>query len=193
MNWKERHKNELEPVLGEDDPRPKLGAYHDMPYAIFYYPPEVEFDLREELKLLKVRLENKGKRVTTISLSECLMEALDSEDYDAETLLDEEKMAGVESVIDTIQNIISDDEFRPLIDLVTERLPEPQDPLKDVVMLVRAGALFPVYRTHALLEQLKGRLTVPSVLFYPGELEGPTGLSFMGVYDPDPNYRPRIF
>ena len=64
-----------------------------------------------------VRMFNGGARLTS---------------YDAETLLDDEKMTGVESVIDTIQNIISDDEFRPLIDLVTERLPEPQDPLKDV-------------------------------------------------------------
>jgi hypothetical protein len=96
-------------------------------------------------------------------------------------------------VVETVHNILSDDDFRPLIDLVTERLPETQDPLKDIVMLVRAGSLFPVYRTHALLEQLKGRLRVPSVLFYPGELEGPTGLSFMGIYEPDPNYRPKIF
>lgn len=193
MNWKERLKNELEPVLGMGDPRPKLGAYHDMPYAIFCYPPEIEFDLREELKLLQVRLENAGKRVTTISLAECLTEALDSQGLTAEALLDAEQMTGVAAVVDEVHNILSEDDFRPLTDLVTERLPEPQDPLKDVVLLQRTGALFPVYRTHSLLEQLKGRLNVPAVLFYPGELEGPTGLSFMGVYDPDPNYRPKIF
>ncbi|MDA7510609.1 DUF1788 domain-containing protein [Verrucomicrobia bacterium] len=193
MNWKERLKMELEPVLAAPDPRPKLGAYHDMPYAIFYYAPESEFDLREEVKLLTTRLENAGKRVTKVSLSECLMEALDSQGMDAEALRDDETMTGVQSVIETVHNILSDDDFRPLIDLVTERLPETQDPLKDIVLLVRAGSLFPVYRTHALLEQLKGRLRVPSVLFYPGELEGPTGLSFMGIYDPDPNYRPKIF
>lgn len=193
MSWLERLKHDLEPVLAAEDPRPKLGAYHDMPYAIFYYPPESEFDLREELRLLNVRLENAGKRITTVSLAECLTEALDSQGLTSETLLDDEKMAGVEAVIDTVHNILSDDDYRPLVDLVTERLPSPQDPLKDVVMLTRAGALFPVYRTHALLEQLKGRLNVPAVLYYPGELEGPTGLSFMGVYDPDPNYRPKIF
>ena len=193
MSWLERLKHDLEPVLAAEDPRPKLGAYHDMPYAIFYYPPESEFDLREELRLLNVRLENAGKRITTVSLAECLTEALDSQGLTSETLLNDEKMAGVEAVIDTVHNILSDDDYRPLVDLVTERLPSPQDPLKDVVMLTRAGALFPVYRTHALLEQLKGRLNVPAVLYYPGELEGPTGLSFMGVYDPDPNYRPKIF
>ena len=27
-------------ITQSDDPRAKLGAYHDMPYAIFHYPPE---------------------------------------------------------------------------------------------------------------------------------------------------------
>jgi hypothetical protein len=44
-----------------------------------------------------------------------------------------------------------------------------------------------------LLEQLKGKLDVPAVLFYPGELDGVAGLKFMGVLDADHNYRPKIF
>ena len=40
---------------------------------------------------------------------------------------------------------------------------------------------------------MKGKVTVPAVLFYPGELDGMTGLSFMGVLDPEHNYRPKIF
>ena len=39
MNWKDRLKNELEGILGEPDPRARLSAYHDMPSAIFHYPP----------------------------------------------------------------------------------------------------------------------------------------------------------
>ncbi len=190
-DWKERLKNTLEPVLMAADPRAKLGAYHDMPYAIFHYPPEAEFELREEVRLLSTRLGNTGKRVTTVSLAECLSAALHSEGIDASSLRETEKATGTAAMIDTIHNILAD--YRPLVDLVAERLPADQDPLQDVVLLVRAGALFPVYRTHALLEQLQKRLNVPAVLFYPGELEGPTGLKFMGVLDPDPNYRPRIF
>ena len=48
---------------------------------------------------------------------------------------------------------------------------------------MRTGALFPVYRTFSLLEQLKGRVHVPTVLFYPGDLDGAAGLRFMGVLD----------
>ena len=34
---------------------------------------------------------------------------------------------------------------------------------------------------------------VPVVLLYPGVREGATGLSFMGQYRPDTDYRPRIY
>lgn len=191
MNWKERLKVDLEPILASPDPRPKLGAYHDMPYAIFRYSPEIEFDLRGEIDLLVTRLENAGKRVTRISLAECLGEALENESITISDLLENEATTGVAAMVDTFHGIL--ELSSPLVDLVADRLPKDQSPTKDVVLLTRTGSLFPVYRSHALLEQLKGRLTVPAVLFYPGDLDGPTGLSFMGALDPDPNYRPRIF
>lgn len=191
MNWKERLKLDLEPVLASPDPRGKLSAYHDMPYAIFHYPPEVEFDLRAELDLLTTRLENAGKRVTRISLAECLFSAIAAEGYSAQDMQENEPLTGVQTMIDTIHSLL--ESSQPLVDLVAARLPQNQTPTKDVVLLNRTGALFPVYRSHALLEQMKGRLNVPAVLFYPGQLDGPTGLSFMGVLDSDPNYRPRIF
>ena len=40
-------------------------------------------------------------------------------------------------------------------------MPEDPDPLHDVVFILRTGALFPMYRTFSLLEQLKGRVHVP--------------------------------
>ena len=191
MNWKERLKVDLEPILASPDPRTKLSAYHDMPYAIFRYAPEAEFDIRQEIDMLVTRLEIAGKRVTRISLAECLGAAIEAEGITIADLLETEASTGVATMVDTIHGILGDS--CPLVDLVAARLPDDQSPIKDVVLLARTGALFPVYRSHALLEQLKGRLNVPAVLFYPGDLDGPTGLSFMGALDPDPNYRPRIF
>jgi hypothetical protein len=34
---------------------------------------------------------------------------------------------------------------------------------------------------------------VPTILFYPGYLDGAAGLRFMGVLDAEHNYRPKIF
>ena len=118
-------------------------------------------------------------------------EALEAEGLGGDDLVEAETAVGLESTIETIHQIIS--EYRPLDDLVAGRIPDDADPKRDVVFVVRAGALFPVYRTSSLLEQLKGKVHVPAVLFYPGELDGAAGLRFMGVLDAEHNYRPKIF
>jgi hypothetical protein len=185
-----RLKRDLEPVLAATDPRPAISAYHDMPYALFRYDPQDEFPLRRELTMLCTRLEQKGKRVVRISLAECLYESMEvvqplDDWYEAE------RRRGTDVVIDTIHATLA--EHAPLVDLVAERMPDDPDPLTDVVLISRTGALFPAYRTFSLLEQLKGRVIVPTVLFYPGTLDGAAGLRFMGVLDAEHNYRPKIF
>jgi len=190
-DWKERLTGQLEKALSESDPRPHISAYHDMPYAIFRYPPEDEFQVRQEVALLRTRLEQVGKRVTMISLAECMAAALEAEGLDTKALIDAEKSVGLDSTVETIHQVIS--EYQPLDDMVASRIPADVDPLRDVVFIVRAGALFPIYRTSSLLEQLKGKVHVPAVLFYPGELDGAAGLRFMGVLDAEHNYRPKIF
>ncbi len=186
----ERLRSHLEPVLELPDPRPKISSYHDMPYAIFRYDPEDEFALRGEVTLLETRLSQKGKRITRISLAECLDAAMRSQ-RPLEDWFAAEREHGVETIVETIHSVLSND--CPLVDLVAERMPAEPDPLRDLVFILRTGALFPVYRTFSLLEQLKGRVKAPTVLFYPGTLDGASGLRFMGVLDAEHNYRPKIF
>ena len=189
-DWLERLTTRLEPLLAQEDPRQAISAYHDMPYAIFRYPPEDEFELRKELVLLRTRLEQAGKRVTTISLAELLHNAIEAESS-IHDLVEAERTIGLAQAIDTIHEILS--KYKSLDGLVVEQMPADPDPLRDIVLIVRAGALFPMYRTSSLLEQLKGRVEVPSILFFPGELDGAAGLRFMGVLDAEHNYRPMIF
>lgn len=185
-----RLKQSLEPILAAPDPRPRISAYHDMPYALFRYDPHDEFELRKQVTLLETRLSQAGKRVQRISLAECLDEAMlgqrPIEDWAAA-----ECEMGVETVVETVHSVLS--EYTPLVDLVAARMPTDPDPLRDIVFILRTGALFPVYRTFSLLEQLQGRVDVPTVLFYPGQLDGASGLRFIGVLDAEHNYRPKIF
>ena len=185
-----RIKHSLEPVLELTDPRPRISAYHDMPYAIFHYDPDEEFELRKQVTLLETRLSQKGKRIRRISLAECLDGAMCSQRPPDEWFTAEREQ-GVDTIVETVHSVLS--EYAPLVDLVAARMPEDPDPLRDVVFIVRTGALFPVYRTFSVLEQLKGRVHVPTVLFYPGDLDGAAGLRFMGVLDAEHNYRPKIF
>jgi hypothetical protein len=185
-----RIKQSLEPILELPDPRRRISAYHDMPYALFRYDPEEEFDLRKQVTLLETRLSQKGKRIKRISLAECLDEAMRSQ-RPLEEWFAAERGQGVETIVETVHAVLS--EYAPLVDLVAKRMPLDPDPLLDVVFILRTGALFPVYRTFSLLEQLKGRVHVPTILFYPGDLDGAAGLRFMGVLDAEHNYRPKIF
>ena len=185
-----RLKHDLEPILELADPRERISAYHDMPYALFHYEPDEEFDLRKQVTLIETRLTQKGKRVKRISLAECLDEAMRSQ-RPLDEWFSAEREQGTDTLVETVHSVLS--EYAPLVDLVAARMPDEPNPLHDIVFIVRTGALFPVYRTFSLLEQLKGRVTVPTVLFYPGDLDGAAGLRFMGVLAAEHNYRPKIF
>jgi len=186
----ERLTGRLEPVLALPDPRPAISAYHDMPYALFRYEPEDEFETRRQITMLQTRLEQSGKRVFRISLAKCLEEAMISI-QPLDDWFEAEGRHGIGTVVETIHEVLS--EHTPLVDLVASQMPDDPDPLRDVVFISRTGALFPVYRTFSLLEQLKGRVVVPTVLFYPGTPDGAAGLRFMGVLEAEHNYRPKVF
>jgi hypothetical protein len=190
-DWRERLTVRLEPLLSVPDPRrTEFCAYHDMPYAIFRYPPEAEFELRREVSLLRTRLVQRGKRVTVVSLATLLWEIL-AKDAPVAELAQVEKDVGIEPTIAQVHSVLT--EIDPLPAAFMKKVPEDADPLRDVIFILRVGALFPVYRTSVLVEQLHRKLLIPSVLFFPGDLDGPAGLRFMGVFPPEHNYRPRIF
>jgi hypothetical protein len=190
-DWQHRLRSDLQPILEQPDPRAEISAYHDMPYAIFRYEPDEELALREEVALLASRLEALGKRVTVISLARCLAKALDRAGLSLERIEHAEKRTGVAKMVETVHTILS--RRVPLDALVADEIPANADPHRDVVFITRAGALFPFYRTSSLLEQLKGKVVVPAVLFYPGCLDGAAGLRFMCILDAEHNYRPKIF
>jgi hypothetical protein len=52
-----------------------------------------------------------------------------------------------------------------------------------------------IYHMSKLLDEMQGRTRVTTILFYPGTLEGTTGLRFMGLKDREAlgNYRVKIY
>src|SRR5438128_2698303 len=135
-----RLKHDLEPLLELADPRERISAYHDMPYALFRYEPDEEFDLRKQVTLLETRLTQKGKRVKRISLAECLDEAMRSQ-RPLEEWFSAEREQGTETIVETVHAVLSD--YTPLVHLVAVRMPETLDPHRDVVFILRIGPLFP--------------------------------------------------
>ncbi len=190
-DWQTRLSDTLEPLLSVPDPRrTAFSAYHDMPYAIFHYPAEEELALRRELGMLRTRLTQKGKRVSVISLAEVVCDLI-KDDMPIDAIAEAERDSGIEKLVEQFHSYLV--ESKPLADAVIERIPADADPCRDVLFFTRVGFLFPIYRTSALVEHLHGRLSIPSVPFFPGSLAGPAGLCFMDVFPPEHNYRPRIF
>ena len=90
-----------------------------MPYALFRYDAEEEFDLRKQVTMLETRLTQKGKRVKRISLAECLDEAMRSQ-RPLEEWFAAEREQGTDTIVQTVHAILS--EYAPLVELVATRV-----------------------------------------------------------------------
>lgn len=183
--------------LLEDDMRatpPRISVYHDLPFAILRYDPAVEWELRREVKLLATRLEATGKEVHIVPMAEFLWRAIEeTEGLDAVVELEREQ--GYPAAQDQVTTYLTDRDWRPLAGLLAERLAG-CDPARAVVFLTRVAAMAPgLYHMSKLLDQMQGRTRVTTVLFYPGSIEGTTGLRFMDLKDREAlgNYRVKIY
>lgn len=182
----------LENDLKADPPR--VSVYHDLPFAIFRYDPEEEWTLRREARLLATRLGKAGKNTQIIHMSDLLWKAVE-ETEGIEAVVGLEKDRGFLAAQEQLTTYLSDRDWRPLAGLLTERL-QSLDKSTDVVFLMRAAAMAPgIYHMSKLLDQMQGKTSLISILFYPGTIEGTTGLRFMALKDRDAlgNYRVKIY
>lgn len=173
---------------------PRVSVYSDLPFAILRYDPGEEWDVRREAKLLATRLGASGREVKFISLADLLWQAVDeTEGLDAVVQL--ERQRGFEAAQEQITTYLSDVDWRPLPDMLAERL-KALDPQRHVVFLTRAAVMAPaVYHMSKLLDEMQGRTRIITILFYPGTLDGTTGLRFMELKDREAlgNYRVKIY
>jgi len=182
----------LEDDLKADPPR--ISAYHDFPFAIFRYDPGEEWTLRREARLMATRLEDSGRKVSIIPMSTFLWKAIE-ESEGIEPVVDLEKERGFVAAQEQVTTYLSDRDWRPLAQLVVEYF-EQLSPVPDIVFLMRAAAMAPgIYHMSKLLDEIRGKTKVTTILFYPGSIEGTTGLRFMALPDRDAlgNYRVKIY
>ena len=173
---------------------PRISVYHDLPFAIFRYEPEEEWTLRREARLLATRLGEAGKKTSIIHMSDLLWKAVE-ETEGIKAVVDLERDRGFLAAQEQITTYLSDRDWRPLAGLLTERLQMLNDST-NVVFLMRAAAMAPgIYHMSKLLDQMKGKTSLTTILFYPGSIEGTTGLRFMALKDREAlgNYRVKIY
>jgi hypothetical protein len=173
---------------------PRVSVYHDLPFAILRYDPQDEWELRRQVRLLATRLAKAGKHVHCMAMSEFLWNAV-GESEGMEEVVNLERSRGYLAAQDQVTTYLSDQDWRPLAALLATRL-RTLSATSDVVFLTRAGSMAPgIYHMSKLLDQMQGKASVTTILFYPGSIEGTTGLRFMALKDRDAlgNYRVKIY
>lgn len=178
----------------------QIGVYQDLPFAIMRYDPIDEWELRRELKLLATRLEAVGKEVHIIPMSELLWQALElvhdkDDDEGLDAVIELEKDRGYVEAQQQLTTYMSSKVWIPLWDLLANRL-EALHPENSIVFLTRVAAMSPgIFHMSMLLDKMHGKTKVATILFYPGSIEGTTGLRFMDLKDRDAlgNYRVKIY
>lgn len=182
---------ELEPIL-QDNPR-SIDDYAANPFGVLVYDPSDEFALRGSLAALAKRLRDR-RQVRIVSLAalfvEALNEQLEHEHSSHEELYELEAFDGFSEFANKLTTIL---DTRHSLDDKIVAAASGLDEMNDVLILVRAGMLFPFYHVSPILERLGQRIRVPTVLCYPGGREGVTGLRFLNTQDVLRGYRQRIF
>ena len=187
----------------EDGPR--ISTMRNYRFAIVQYDPKDEYPMRLEVQKLTAELGAKGWFVLSIDLQKLLLDRIRSQpdDWSEKVIAMEKRMA--ERQLDRGLNYLKS-KLLPLVEgpeglagdckrLIQEFIQTNPDKADQTLVLIgRAGGLYPFFRSSALLRHLDGQTgNVPVVLLYPGERRGTTGLSYMGILNPDNDYRPRIY
>lgn len=190
-------------LIQEDGPA--ISTMRNYRFAIVQYDPRDEFKLRTAVQGLSTDLVANGWIVIPINLQQLLLDRVRAQgpEWMDKVIAMEERMAakgpgrGLNYVKSKLTPLIEGPEgvaadCARIIRSYTDKHPDAAD--RTVALIGRAGALYPFFRSSALLRHLDGKTgNVPVVLLYPGERHGHTGLSFMGMLDPDNDYRPRIY
>jgi Domain of unknown function (DUF1788) len=184
---------------------PQISTMRNYRFAILPYRPQEEFKLRLLMRRLVDELRAESWGVLPISLQRILLDRIRrTGEANVAALIDRERRLFAKDPGRALAHVrdkiaphiegpegIAADVARTIADFAVEG-PDRTD--RTLVLLGRAGALYPFFRSSALLKHLDGKTrNIPVVLLYPGETKGETGLSFMGELEADRDYRPRIY
>jgi hypothetical protein len=184
---------------------PQISTMGNYPFAIVQYLPEEEYAMRAEIGKLVDDLRKQGWHVHEIDLFALFQARLIAEEGEdgVATMISLEqrrfKRKGIDGAMDYLQNTLSQDLAKQdglaqdVIETIQREIPESESQ-HSLVLISRAGALYPFYQTSGLLRYLDGKTgSALTVFLYPGSRPGDNSLSFMGEAAVDSDYRPRIY
>jgi Domain of unknown function (DUF1788) len=188
-----------------DEGGPKISTMRNYRFAILHYNPRDEFKLRDRIRRLTDDLKSQGWNVLTISLHQLFLNRLKPEEprvlqsitRTEHRLYAKDPDRALNHLKDKIALYVegADGIAKDVINIISEFADNyPGETNRTLIFLGRAGALYPFFRSSALLKHIDGKTrNLPVVLLYPGERRDLNALSFMGELPSDRDYRPRIY
>ena len=163
-----------------------IGLGNEIPFYIFDYNPADEFQVREHIKMLKKKINNENGplKIKEVDLFDVLIECLNEKNY-LEKSIQLEKKYGSEKFIDTIKNSLG---LKTENNMFVKKIVEQIEP-NDVIFITGVGKIYPIMRSHKLLNNLFPYVTQnPLILFFPGCYSG-YGLDLFDEIKGDNYYR----
>lgn len=178
--------DKAEEIIQKTSFRENKGLGNEVGYYIFDYPANKELLVREWIKYIKKKNENENDvyKIVEFDLYDITINILKKKGY-LEKCYQFEKQKGFERITKSVSNMLRITLTDSLIiQHIKENIPE-----KSVIFITGIGKIYPILRSHTLLNNLHQVIdNVPVVMFYPGHYDGQELVLFGEIKD-DNYYR----
>ncbi len=167
--------NQIIPKIVSDDFLCGRGLGNELAFYLFDYPPEEELKVRDFLKTMLEHLPKKrsGMKVAHINLFDFVVKYLQSRGL-LEKSIDMQRTKGDEALSKALMAVLHESKLGPLF--VEAAQPEAHD----MVIISGVGTVWPMLRSHGLLNNLQALMGhKPLLMFFPGKYDG-TSLRLFG-------------
>lgn len=160
--------NEVLPRITSTEFLSGKGLGNEIAFYIFDYPPEEELRIRKHIQFLLAHIpkHRPGLRVKHVNLFDLVVDHLKQRNL-LDRSLQMQKEKGDEALEKALHSPLKPEKLAQ----VFVEAAQPQD--QDLVIVSGVGSVWPLVRTHTLLNNLQtvmGR--TPLVMFYPGRYDG---------------------
>jgi len=142
------------------------GLGNEIGFYIFDYEPEFELDIRDALETLipVLNKERKDLKIEHINLFSFIIEYLEERKL-LDRAIDMQKKKGDPALLKALDGPLRAEKIANRIQPIAEKA--------NLVLLSGVGSVWPILRTHTLLNALHSAMgQIPLVMFYPGKYDG---------------------
>lgn len=180
----EERLNQILPKITSDDFLSGRGLGNEIAFFIFDYPPEHELRMRKHVGFLLEHIpkHKPSLAMAHVNLFDFLIEYLEDEGV-LEEAQELERNSGGPALLEALKGILEEN-------AVAKRFADVVKPNEqDLILISGVGSVFPMIRSHTLLNNLHSVVTKPPlVMFYPGKYDETT-LRLFGKIKSDNYYR----